>query len=736
MAVNPGTAAANASVDQVEKQLKRIYSKAQKEIKAQLQEFTAKFAAKNGEMKANLAAGKITQEDYDKWLKGKVFQHDIWKQKLDQVTKTLTDSNEQAMRIVNGEKMNVFAENANYQAYQMTQETGLNLSFALYDKDAVGRLIREQPNLLPLKTVNGKKDKAWNQKKVSNAVTQGIIQGESLPEIAERIARDTASQNGSAMMRYAQTAMTSAQNAGRMETMERAKSMGIKCKKKWIATLDNRTRDTHAELDGQVVDVDQPFVVGGMEIMYPGDPTADPSLVYNCRCTMGYVYEEYPSDPEYDQRIDNETGQVIQNMPYSEWKAAKENSKLNDLNLAKTELAKAQKDFVAHKINPDKTYSGIWKDDVQLSDYGAKKSSIQAKRDYYKAEIGKIKQAQKNGENWATDQKLKEKQAMLRKLNEFERNGKILEAREKALAKVQDIFQQIGLGQNATAPTTATASKTPKKAAQKAAAQTAAAGQAGATAAKTGGFSPQDYSQARKDAALWAKKPKEADDVLRAKSGEVWRTASAKEKDAAYEYTQSYHKFNEPLRGIEYGSSRYLGVGNTDLNAGSARNGERLNALTDLIEKSTYTEDIWLQRVCRYSGMDKFFQCDMGLLQSGSQKELEQALLGKTVTEYGFMSCGSNKGAGLNTKGGVLLNVYCPAGTKMMYVEPFSAFGRGSGMNWDGKKKQSNFGQEVETLLQQGTQFRVTKVTRQGRSGQIFVDIEVTGQDHQQRWKK
>lgn len=740
---DPGQTATNAAEEKVQKRLEKVYTEARRDLKKQLKEFENAFKAKDAEMQAKLAAGEITKAQYDSWKKGQVFQSDIWKKKIDQVTGVLADANGQALQIINKEKMGVFAENANFQAYQLTQDTGLNLSFAVYDNDAVGRLIKDRPELLPRKQLNGKKDKAWNQTKIANAVTQSIIQGESIPDLANRIARDTASENGNAMMRYARTAMTSAQNAGRMETLDRAKTMGIKCKKRWLATLDNRTRDTHQALDGQTVDVDQPFVVDGMEIMFPGDPSADPSLVYNCRCTLVYEYEEYPSDPEYDQRRDNETGEIIQNMSYGEWKAAKEGSALNDLNTAKTELAQAQKAFISGKVDESHVYHNIWKDDVTLADYGAKKGSIQAKRDYYKTEIDKIKAGQAAGQSWATDAKLKEKKKQLSELNKFEKQGKLMEARDAALKKVQDIFDKVGYNQTAQAPGVAQAVKASKKAKTAASAAGGASGQASgqsaqsaATAAPKGQFSPQDYTQARKDAALWAKRPEEADKALRAKSGEVWRAATAKEKDASYEYTQSYHKFNEPLRGIEYGTSRYLGVGNTDLNAGSAKNGARLNALTDLLNKSSYTEDVWLQRGCRYSGMDKFFQCDMSLLQSGSQKELEQALLGKTVTEYAFMSCGSNKGAGLNTTGGVLLNVYCPAGTKMMYVEPFSAFGRGSGKNWDGKATQSSFGHEVETLLQQGTQFRVTKVTRQGRAGQIFVDIEVTNQDHQQRWKK
>ena len=73
------------------------------------------------------------------------------------------------------------------------------------------------------------------------------------------------------------------------------------------------------------------------------------------------------------------------------------------------------------------------------------------------------------------------------------------------------------------------------------------------------------FSQARKDAAMWAKSTKEADALLRDKCGEVWRTSPPIQKNAIYDYTQSYHKFNEPLRGIEYGSEKFLGVGNVDL---------------------------------------------------------------------------------------------------------------------------------------------------------------------------
>lgn len=243
------------------------------------------------------------------------------------------------------------------------------------------------------------------------------------------------------------------------------------------------------------------------------------------------------------------------------------------------------------------------------------------------------------------------------------------------------------------------------------------------------------YTQARKDAAMWAKSTKEADALLRDRCGEVWRSSPPIQKNAIYDYTQSYHKFNEPLQGIEYGSEKFLGVGNVDLDQiGVSYSGwqpgamrKEINAMTDIIEKSVYQEDFWLQRGCRFKGMDKFFNVPMDKLQHASQAELEALLLGTTPTEYGFCSCGVAKGKGFS--GDIILNIYAPSGTQMMYVEPFSAFGNGSGKSWDGLKPQSSFGQESEIILQQGTTFRVTKVEK--TPGTIYIDLEVIGQKPQ-----
>ena len=302
----------------LERRIRAVYTEAQKDLQKKLDDYIAKFRAEDAQMRKDLAEEAITQQEYDEWRQGAIFQGKAWRARLKQVTDTLANANEESLRLVRGEQLNEFAEGMNHEQFVLSQNTGLSINFGIYDAETVGRLIREQPDLLPQKKLNRGKDSAWNQKKVTGSVLQGIIQGESIDDIARRIARDTAQQNSKAMIRYARTATTGAQNAGRMETMHRAQGMGISIRKQWLATLDNRTRDSHRHLDGKEADVDEPFRSGYGDIMYPGDPSAHPGDVYNCRCTMIYVYPDYPTDP--GERLDNITGEHVRgDMTYEEW---------------------------------------------------------------------------------------------------------------------------------------------------------------------------------------------------------------------------------------------------------------------------------------------------------------------------------------------------------------------------------------------------------------------------------
>lgn len=186
-----------------------------------------------------------------------------------------------------------------------------SISWTLYDHDTVERIIRDNPDLLPLPEVNIPLDRRWNKEHVNNDVLQGILQGDSIPKIAQRL-ENILGMDHNAAVRSARTATTAAECAGRLDTYKYAESLGIKLQKQWLATLDDRTRHAHRQLDGQTVDIGKNFEIDGYELEYPGDPKAPGYLIYNCRCTTITV------DKFHDKNAPRAS--KLKDVTYDEWK--------------------------------------------------------------------------------------------------------------------------------------------------------------------------------------------------------------------------------------------------------------------------------------------------------------------------------------------------------------------------------------------------------------------------------
>ena len=305
--------------DELEKQIRRVYKQAAEEVQKKLDDFIRGHKARNAQMLQMVSDGKMSKQDYQRWMRGQVFQGDQWKQKLKDVTDVYVHADEKAREIVGGTSKNVFMEAANYTAYDLEKGMRGAVAFNVYDAKTVERLLKKDPKMLPEWKIDQPKDYKWNEKRVRNAVAQGIIQGESVEEVGDRLTGELATSNATKMDMFARTAINGAQNAGRMDRLHEAEEMGIEVRKKWLATLDQRTRDTHQALDGQEQPIDEPFVVDGMKIDYPGDPFAPPELSYNCRCTLTYVYPKYQHLQHNHERRDQLNDKNIENMTYYEW---------------------------------------------------------------------------------------------------------------------------------------------------------------------------------------------------------------------------------------------------------------------------------------------------------------------------------------------------------------------------------------------------------------------------------
>lgn len=201
----------------------------------------------------------------------------------------------------------------------------LNISFETYNEEAVKNLQKNNPGILPAYSVNSQKDISYNKKQVNSAITSAIIQGQSIPDISKTLQNTIKNLNQSSAEKAARTAITSAQNAGTLSTMQELSDKGVEVQKEWVATLDDRTRDSHAVLDGERVGLYEEFSNG---LQYPGDASGDPAEVWNCRCTVVSYIPKYDSETNDATRWskDPETGerQYVSDMSYTQWEKLKE----------------------------------------------------------------------------------------------------------------------------------------------------------------------------------------------------------------------------------------------------------------------------------------------------------------------------------------------------------------------------------------------------------------------------
>lgn len=218
------------------------------------------------------------------------------------------------------------------------------------------------------------------------------------------------------------------------------------------------------------------------------------------------------------------------------------------------------------------------------------------------------------------------------------------------------------------------------------------------------------YSQARKNKAVWInqkwmKEHSEYNDgtvygtavkYFGPRFEKMWNKMTASERSQLKDYTGGgYSKYNRPLRGLSHGGWSGFGFSQAVTN------------LTNAIDKCEWDEDIWVQRGISDSNMFKLPGSEkLRSLSSMTPSEL-QSLVGNSFKDNGFYSAGAGKGTGFSGNS-VILNTYCPKGTKMAYMNT---------------KGHYAYGSENEMILQRGYSYRITKVEK--KDGRFYVDCEV-----------
>lgn len=318
---------------------------------------------------------------------------------------------------------------------------------------------------------------------------------------------------------------------------------------------------------------------------------------------------------------------------------------LKELLQAKSVLKEQNKDHSLDKANKD-TFYGLWQYPVKPSDYLDKKDKIEAKKAYF-----------------INDYQGADKEEKLANLDAFVNAGeKYVAAKEAFDAKYGDAQAIVDR------------------------------------------YSNDLYSQKRKNSATWIggkNYPVLSYGHATAESEKVFGPNAQKilgdllqnnpeQYNVLKSYTSGSGGINSPLRGED----AYNGNNKEAFVKG-------VEGMTAAIDKSTYDFDYWCQR-----GTDRILDKENGIdiRPDMSLAEIQQ-FVGKKYVHRSFYSAGAAKGTGFASSE-IIINTYCPKGTKGLYV-----------------KSISSFEHENEIILQRGYSYKITKAYK--KDGRIYIDAEV-----------
>ncbi|MCO4326145.1 phage head morphogenesis protein [Staphylococcus agnetis] len=161
-------------------------------------------------------------------------------------------------------------------------------------------------------------------KRIRIHITQGIMSGEGYSKIAKAL-RDDLGMAKAQSLRVARAEAGRAMSQAGLDSAIVVKDNGFKMKKRWSATKDTRTRDTHRHLDGQSVDIDDNFkssgCVGQAPHLFVGVASAKENI--NCRCKLLYYIDEDDLPGVMRVRNDDGSTEVIPTVSYREWEKSK-----------------------------------------------------------------------------------------------------------------------------------------------------------------------------------------------------------------------------------------------------------------------------------------------------------------------------------------------------------------------------------------------------------------------------
>lgn len=276
-----------------ERELKRAYKTALKEIKEKLSGFYEKYSV-NGSLSYAQAQKYNRLNVLSKEIKDRLLRLHSKQKSLTQ--KTLFD-------IIDGQYGRI--------GWLTEKQLGLSLRWAGLSDDAIKAAITNPLSglTLPERLLKNSQQALWQ---IRQEITQGLIRGDGYFSVAKRLQRAMEIDYNKAV-RVVWTESHRCKEQASQMAYDKLTDKGIKAQKMWVATLDEHTRLSHQQLDGVKVDLDGFFEIGGARAQYPGGfGIAEEDI--NCRCTTVIVYD----DNQVKTRMEQGKG-VSQYQTYEEW---------------------------------------------------------------------------------------------------------------------------------------------------------------------------------------------------------------------------------------------------------------------------------------------------------------------------------------------------------------------------------------------------------------------------------
>lgn len=289
-------------IKQAESELEILFSRRLKQIQKEIADMFEKYQSDDVH---------VTWTEFNKYNR--------LNKELIRIGEMLTEDYREVAKTIRQAQQNAYIEKFLMSLYLYEIASQTSMQFDVPTASVINKAI-EQPiefiKLVP--TLQKHRDEVL--KKIRIHITQGIMSGEGYSKIAKAL-RDDIGMTKAQSQRVARTEAGRAMSQAGLDSALVAKDNGLDMKKRWSATKDTRTRDTHRHLDGKAVDIDDNFhssgCVGQAPKLFVGVASAKENI--NCRCKLLYYFDE----DELPTVMRTKEDGVIPFMTYREWEKNK-----------------------------------------------------------------------------------------------------------------------------------------------------------------------------------------------------------------------------------------------------------------------------------------------------------------------------------------------------------------------------------------------------------------------------